>query len=180
MDALVVLLVVAVVLVVAAAAIYLTQQKKRSEHLREQFGSEYERTVSDAGRARGERELKQREERVEKLELRDLTNEERESYARRWKDVQADFVDKPETAITEADSLVQEVMAARGYPVGDFDQRTADLSVQHAGVLDHYREGHAISEAHRRSPRSTEELRQAMIHYRALYSELLGEVPSRP
>ena len=101
-------------------------------------------------------------------------------YAERWKDVQADFVEHPSTAIDEADSLVQEVMAERGYPVSDFEQRTADLSVQHSDVIDHYREGHAISQAHRHSPRSTEELRKAMIHYRALFSELLGEIGSRP
>lgn len=175
MEALIGLVIVAVI-VLAAAGLYLYQRKARSEELRERFGPEYDRTVTDAGRSDGERELKQRAERVDKLEIRELSSDERNEYSRRWKDVQAEFVDRPETAIAEADTLVQEVMAARGYPVSDFEQRAADLSVQHAGVIDHYRQGHDIAEAHRQTPRSTEELRQAMIHYRALFSELLGEV----
>ena len=179
MDLLVILVVVAVIVVLVGAALYIAQRNKRSEQLKERFGPEYDRTVSEAGKGGAERELKERAERVDKLDIRELSNEERAGFSERWKTVQADFVDRPETAIGQADSLVQEVMAARGYPVGDFDQRTADLSVQHASVIDHYRQGHEISESHRHSPRTTEDLRQAMIHYRALFSELLGEVGSR-
>jgi hypothetical protein len=174
----VVIVVVLIVLVLAAAAgFYIYQQNRNTGHLREQFGSEYDRTVSETGkRSDAEKELKQREERIDQLEIRELTPEEHSRYVSRWKEVQANFVDRPETAINDADTLVQEVMAARGYPVGgDFERRAADLSVQHSNVVEHYRQGHAISESHQQSPRSTEELRQAMIHYRALYADLLGE-----
>ena len=178
MDAILIFIVI-VGLIALAAGAYLYQRNRRTEQLRERFGAEYERTIESEGRIPGERDLAHRAERVEKLEIHELTAEDRTSFLERWKEVQADFVDRPETAILSADNLVQEVMAARGYPVADFEQRAKDLSVQHAGVIEHYREAHRISELHRESPRSTEELRQAMIHYRALFSDLLGEVAAR-
>ena len=179
MDVIAVLVVIALVVLVGAVALYFYQRNRRSDQLQSQFGPEYERAVGHSGRADGERELASRAERVNNLELRELTEDERLTFSERWRAVQTDFVDCPESAIEKADALVQQVMAARGYPVGgDFERRAADLSVQHAEVVQHYRQGHAISELHRQSPQSTEQLRQAMVHYRALYAELLGEVPA--
>ena len=178
METVLILIAILAIIAVAAGTVMYFQRTKRSEHLRERFGPEYERTVSQAGRGEGERELRQREQRVTHMDIRELAPEQRRQYAERWKAVQADFVDSPETAIITADDLVQEVMTRRGYPVADFEQRAADLSVQHPDFVENYRKAHATSEAHRRQPRSTEELRQAMIHYRALFSDLLGEVAS--
>jgi hypothetical protein len=177
MDTVVIIIAIVVIaaLLLGAAAIFGYQGKRRSEHLRDRFGPEYDRVVSQEGRGGGEKELKSREERVSKLDIRDLDTDERRRYAERWRTVQADFVDAPETAIIAADDLVREVMASRGYPVADFEQRAADLSVRHPEFVSNYRRAHATSQAHRQQPRSTEELRQAMIHYRALFSDLLGE-----
>jgi hypothetical protein len=180
METALVIIVILAFLAIAGAAIYYFERAKRTEQLRENFGPEYDRAVSQAGRGGGERDLRQREERISQFELHELEPGRRQEYTERWRAVQADFVDSPQTAIIAADDLVQEVMAAKGYPVADFEQRAADLSVQHSEVVSNYRQAHATSEAHRREPRSTEELRQAMIHYRALFADLLGEVPARP
>ncbi|MGI5292210.1 hypothetical protein ACQEVF_54180 [Nonomuraea polychroma] len=167
--------VVVVAVVAVAAVVYvMLQRQKRSTHLRERFGPEYERTVAEReNRREAEQELLAREQRHTELDIRPLSPEARDTYANRWTEVQERFVDAPGFAVTEADQLVTAVMAERGYPTEDFDQRLSDLSVGHAATLDHYRTAHEISGRAARKEASTEELRQAMVHYRALFEELL-------
>ncbi|MFG1702041.1 hypothetical protein ACFLIM_02505 [Nonomuraea sp. M3C6] len=167
---------VVVVAVVALAAVgyVVLQQQRRRNHLRERFGPEYERAVAEHdNRREAEQELLSREQRHSELDIRPLTEESRDTYAHRWTEVQERFVDAPGFAVTEADQLVTAVMAERGYPTEDFEQRLSDLSVGHAATLDHYRTAHEISGRAARKEASTEELRQAMVHYRALFEELL-------
>ncbi|MER6510597.1 hypothetical protein ABT158_27525 [Nonomuraea sp. NPDC001636] len=168
---------VVVVAVVALAAVgYVVLQQQRRSRLRERFGPEYERTVAESdNRREAERELIAREQRHSELDIRPLPEETRDAYANRWTEVQERFVDAPGFAVTEADQLVTSVMADRGYPTDDFEQRLSDLSVGHAATLDHYRKAHEISGRAARKEASTEELRQAMVHYRALFEELLHE-----
>jgi hypothetical protein len=171
----IVLLVVAVV-VVGAVAWYLGQ-RRRSQRLQERFGPEYERTVESTGkRSDAEAELEARQERVEALDIRPLSPEDRDRFRERWRVVQATFVDDPASAVADADKLIGEVMRARGYPVGDFEQRAADVSVDHPHVVDHYRAAHQIALRQRTGEADTEQLRQAMVHYRALFADLL-ELP---
>ncbi|MGW0802747.1 hypothetical protein [Nonomuraea sp. NPDC002799] len=168
--------VVVVVVALAAVGFVVLQQQKRRTHLRERFGPEYERIVAERDNRRdAEQELLSREQRHSELDIRPLTDESRDSYAGRWTEVQERFVDAPGFAVTEADQLVTAVMAERGYPTEDFEQRVSDLSVGHAATLDHYRTAHEISGRAARKEASTEELRQAMVHYRALFEELLHE-----
>jgi hypothetical protein len=174
-----------VVIAVVAAAIVLAViwsalRTRRSQELRERFGPEYDRVAADAPTKReAESELRAREERREQLEIRPLSAEQRERYQARWTAVQAEFVDDPAGAVTEADSLIQDVMRERGYPVDDFDTRAADLSVDHPDVVENYRAGHGIATAHERGKAGTEELRKAVQHYRALFEDLLEIEPSQ-
>jgi hypothetical protein len=148
--------------------------KRRKAALRERFGPEYERAVKERGSVReAEAALAAREKRVSKFNIRDLGEPERAQYAEHWRKVQSRFVDDPRGAVTDADESVGLLMGARGYPVSDFEQRAADLSVDHPRVVEHYRAAHAIAERHRAGKASTEDLRQAMIHYRSLFEELL-------
>jgi hypothetical protein len=168
--------IIAIVIIFAVVA-WFALQRRRSGRLREQFGPEYERTVEAApDRRRAEAELRARQERVEALEIRPLDADTREKFVARWRVVQAMFVDDPASAVHEADTLIGEVMRARGYPVGDFEQRAADVSVNHPQLVDHYRTAHAIAERARPGERDTEQLRQAFVHYRALFADLL-EIP---
>jgi hypothetical protein len=161
--------------------IWLIVERRRSETLRRQFGPEYDRAVSAAGSRRvAEAELQEREKRVRKLEIRPLSASDRDRFAAAWRDVQARFVDEPGGAVGEADMLVNEVMEARGYPVADFEQRAADISVDHPQVVDHYRVAHRIGGRRGDATIDTEELRQAMVHYRALFSDLLEADSERP
>jgi hypothetical protein len=171
----VVLGLVIALLVAIGVAVWLYQQKRRTEDLRSQFGPEYDRAVQEehGDRRKAEEQLVDRQERVERLQIRSLPPEQREQFAQRWRSCQAQFVDDPQGAIVDADRLVGEVMQARGYPVGDFEQRTADVSVDHPRVVEHYRAAHAIAEQNEQGETSTEELRQAMVHYRALFEDLL-------
>lgn len=174
MDPLV--LVVGVVVVIAIAAIgWMYLQKRRTERLAGRFGPEYGRAAKELGdRGRAEQQLEAREKRVEALNIRALSAEQRDHFATEWRSVQARFVDDPPGAIEDADGLVQQVMEARGYPVGDFEQRAADVSVDHSAMVEHYRAGHDIAERQTRDDRvGTEDLRQAMVHYRALFEDLL-------
>jgi hypothetical protein len=174
-------IVVAIIIVVAlvVAAIFWSR-RRRSEHLRDRFGPEYDRTVDAKGdRAKAEAELAQREKRVEKLDIRPLEAAERRDFISRWNDVQARFVDDPPRAVAFADALLGDVMKARGYPVSDFDQRAGDISVDHPIVVEHYRKAHDIAVREERGEASTEDLRQAMIHYRALFDNLVGAEASR-
>ena len=150
-------------------------QKRPSEQLHERFGPEYERTVGEHGdRGRAEAALEDRKERVEQLHLRPLSPEQRDRFGPEWRHLQARFVDVPEEAVKQADNLVAEVMAARGYPTGDFEQRVADVSVDHPQVVEHYRAAHAIALRMKEGGQAnTEDLRQAIVHYRALFEDLL-------
>ena len=144
-------------------------ERRRTGRLKERFGPEYNRLVNSTdSRREAEAELQAREERRSKLDIRPLTQESRERYVQRWLIVQAQFVDDPCAAVWSADSLIQSVMAERGYPIEDFDQRTSDVSVDHPRVVENYREGRRLADSG-----STEELRQAMRHYRALFDELV-------
>lgn len=169
-------LIIALVVVVLAFIAYIVWKEWRSRHLRRRFGPEYSHTVVESGsRARAESQLAAREQRVARFEIRPLTRDQKTRYIANWQSIQAEFVDDPRDAVQHADALLGDVMAARGYPVSDFEQRAADLSVDHPLVVQHYRAGHAIALRHERGQAGTEELRQAMIHYRNLFDELVTE-----
>ena len=166
--------IIAAIVIVGIVAV-LVSRRRRSEHLKEHFGPEYHRAVEKAGSpSKAEAELAEREKRVEKLNIRPLSPAEREDFSRRWTEVQARFVEDPPRAVAFADALLGEVMKTRGYPVSDFDHRAGDISVEHPRVVDHYRTAHDIALRHERGEAGTEDLRQAMIHYRALFEELAG------
>lgn len=180
MDTTSLVLVIVGLLLIAVAVAWFIGNQQRSRRLQERFGPEYERTVEDVGTRRSaEDELEARAERVARLDLRQLAVPERDAYERRWRAVQARFVDEPRAAVAEADTLVGEVMDARGYPVADFEQRAADVSVDHADVVSHYRAAHGIVAADGAASTDTEGLRQAFVHYRALFADLL-ETDSQP
>jgi len=147
--------------------------KRRSDHLKGRFGDEYQRVVTTDGRRTGEAELREREKKVQNLTIRPLSTAEAQRFAQLWTETQARFVDQPGGALADADRLVGDVMVARGYPVEDFEARAADVSVDHPNLVDHYRTAHGVAERHTIGQATTEEMRQAMIHYRALFSELL-------
>lgn len=173
------LLIALAVVAVAAVAGWLYFQKRRSDHLRSQFGSEYDHEVEAKGdRRKAEAELADREKRVKKLDIRPLEPSVKEGFIERWRDVQARFVDDPPRAVADADELLGEVLRTRGYPVADFDQRAGDISVDHPNVVEHYRAGHEIAVKHERGDAGTEDLRQAMIHYRALFDDLVETAPA--
>lgn len=174
MSPVVIAIIVIAVLVVAGIAITLLRRRDR-QRLRKDFGPEYEREVreSDGDRLKAESALLKREKRVEKFDIRPLGSDQRTRFAGEWQQVQAKFVDDPERSIALADALVGEVMKARGYPVDDFDQRAADLSVDHPGVVENYRAAHEIAVRHSHGQGGTEDLRNAMIGYRSLFEELL-------
>jgi hypothetical protein len=166
----------AAVVVVVGAVVY--AQRRRSHHLRAHYGSEYIAAVDELGdRRKAEAELKAREKRVERLKVRPLEPAEAERYAARWRRVQADFVDDPRQAVADADALIGEAMKARGYPVSDFEQRAADLSVEHPKLVADYRISHEVA---MRPDAGAEDLRLAMIHYRDLFEELVEPPRGRP
>jgi hypothetical protein len=169
---------VAVVVILAAGiSVWYSIRKRRTHRLRAQFGgAEYARAVKEGGSQRkAEAVLDGRAERVEALHIRPLTPGDRARFVESWGRVQARFVDGPGGAITEADQLLGDVMSARGYPVSDFEQRAADISVDYPLVLANYRAAHGIAGRQTRGQASTEELRQAMLHYRTLFEELVGQ-----
>jgi FtsZ-interacting cell division protein ZipA len=172
-----VFVILAIVLIAVIVAALLYSRQRRSQQLQEGFGPEYERTVEERGgdRREAEAELRERRDRRDQFEIRELEPAARDRYADRWRDAQRRFVDEPAPAVGEADALVMEVMRDRGYPVADeFDQRAADVSVDHPEVVEHYRAAHDISGRATAGEASTEDLRQAMVHFRALFVELLG------
>jgi hypothetical protein len=174
MDTSVGILLLVVLLLVVGAVAWTMMQKRRTEELRQRFGPEYDHAVEQIGDQRqAEAELAARQKRVERLNIQPLEPAERDRFVAAWRSTQARFVDEPTAAIAEADRLVAEVMHARGYPVGDFEQRAADISVDHPIVLENYRAAHTIALANDRGQASTEDLRQAMVHYRALFEDLL-------
>jgi hypothetical protein len=167
--------------VVIAAFAWGAYRKRRSARLQDTFGAEYDRTVADAPtRREAEADLAERERRRRDFELKPLQPQARERYIDQWRQTQEQFVDDPEGAVGRADALIQEVMRERGYPVEDFDQRANDLSVDHSDVISNYRAAHATAIANERGKATTEDLRNAVIHYRALFSELLEAEPVEP
>ncbi|BCJ51740.1 hypothetical protein Asp14428_32150 [Actinoplanes sp. NBRC 14428] len=175
---LVIILIVLVLLVIAAIAFGVRASRRKK--LQQTFGPEYDRVVGDAdSRTAGERELEERRKRHAELELKPLSAENKARYSVAWEEVQIRFVDAPEQAVATADELVTRLIAERGYPTGDYDEQLATLSVEHARTLEHYRDAHAISERSRTGEADTEDLRQALVHYRALFADLLGENPVR-
>ena len=175
-----VIVLAAVLIVIAAVLVWLYVRKRRTNTaaLRQKFGPEYDRAVLAHGSERkAESRLEDREKRVEKLKIRDLDPMEHERYSKRWASIQSGFVDSPKGAVAEADDLVSSVMKTRGYPVSDFDQRAADISVDHPRVVENYRSAHEIALRLGKDQASTEDLRTAMIHYRSLFEELV-QVPT--
>lgn len=171
------------VLVVAGIVFWLFMRKHRTQRLRTQFGgAEYARAVEEGGsRRKAEAALDGRAERVKGLHIRPLAAGDRARFVESWGRVQARFVDGPGSAVTDADQLLGDVMSTRGYPVSDFEQRAADISVDHPAVLENYRAAHQSALLQARGQASTEDLRQAMIHYRTLFEELVSEpVVARP
>ncbi len=166
----------AVLILIIAVFAWLYVQKHRSTtaYLRKKFGPEYERAVREHGSERkGEAKLADREKRVEKLNIRDLDPMEHERFSKQWESVQSHFVDSPKGAVKEADDLVSFLMRARGYPISDFDQRAADISVDHPRVVENYRSAHEIALRVGKDEATTEDLRTAMIHYHSLFEELV-------
>src|SRR3954462_1614872 len=166
-----------VVLVIIAAIVYGVQAGRRKK-LQSTFGPEYDRVVADAGnRTEGEKELREREKRHAELQLKELSPESQQRYRTAWEEVQIQFVDNPGEAVGTADELVTRLITERGYPTAEYDERLADLSVEHANTLQHYRDAHEISERNKGGSASTEDLRLALVHYRALFADLLGTEP---
>ena len=165
---------VVVVVLIALVAWFIYKRKKQSHRLQERFGPEYGLSVDNLGsRAKGESELKAREKRVERLTIVPLAPSDAARFSETWKDLQGRFVDNPKSAVAQADQLVRELMLKRGYPMGDFERRAADISVDHPEVVAHYRAAQAIVVRDERGEADTEELRKAVVHYRALFDELL-------
>ena len=171
------ILIAAIVVIAAIAAIVVARSvnsRKRTKQLKERFGPEYERTLGETGEQRAaEDELAARERRRDKLNIVALSPQAREKYAASWRAVQTAFIDNPARAVGDADRLVVAVMRERGYPIEDFDQRAADISVDHPAVVDNYRAAHRISLSQQQGNVDTEEERQAFVHYRALFEKLL-------
>ena len=164
------------VVIIAAVAFSRRRARERRAELQQRFGPEYERAAHELGSTRrAEQVLAERARRVDKLSLRELSAGERNRFSSAWTAVQAKFVDDPAMAVAEGSELINQVMHARGYPVEDFEQRVADLSVDHAAVIQHYRAARKISDANRSGRASTEDLRQALVHYRVLFGDLLRD-----
>jgi hypothetical protein len=175
------IVIVIAVVVVLAAIVLAANRARRTKQLQAGFGPEYDRTVETAGgRREAERELQERRERREQLDIRDLTPAARERYVESWRALQVRFVDDPGSSVGDADRLVQDVMRDRGYPTDDFEQRAADVSVDHPQVVEHYRAAHTVWAANERGNATTEDLRQSLVHYRALFDELVGGSADEP
>jgi len=169
-------IVVVILILALAAAVAVSTRRRRLQH---QFGPEYDRAVTDQNsRLRGEADLANRQRRVRKLDVRRLSDESRRRYAAKWMIIQEQFVDSPQTAVTDAYALVTRVMKERGYPVEDDDQAMADLSVEHAQTVGHFRAAKQVTQSAATADGATEDLRQALIHYRALFADLLGQAHS--
>jgi hypothetical protein len=173
-------LVIAVIAIVAVAVLIVL--RRRSAKLRARFGAEYDRVVAETGnRFKAEAKLESAEKRVKSYSLTTVSAADRDRFQQSWRKIQATFVDDPARALSEADQLLGTVMLARGYPASDFENRAAEISVDHATVVENYRAGHDIAVLHSQHQATTEDLRQGMLHYRALFDELMGEeqVPLR-
>ena len=173
-----IILAAVIVLALIAVGAWFYIRKKRSQKqslkLQERFGPEYDRTVKELGsRTKGESELKAREKRVERLEILPLAPPEAARFSEAWQALQGRFVDNPKGVVVQAEQLVRELMEKRGYPMGDFERRAGDISVDHPDVVANYRAAQAIAVREQRGSADTEELRKAVVHYRALFDELL-------
>ena len=176
----IVIAVLVIAIIVIAAVAFMNSRRRRRLQLQQRFGPEYDRVLKQEGDPRkAEGVLEFRQKRREKFRIHPLSAADRSNFAVRWNEVQARFVDDPRGAVTVADSLVTDVMQARGYPIGEFDQRAADRSVDYPLIVENYRAAHAIALRHGEGKASTEEMRQAMVHYRLLFQELLEEQPQR-
>lgn len=174
MENILLIVVVAVAIIAIVAAAWFYYQLHNSRRLRQRFGPEYDRTVERlSDREAAEKELNEREKRVTRFNIVTLSADDRRRYESRWTEVQAQFVDNPKSAASDANFLIQEVMRKRGYPVSDFEQAAADLSVEHPVVVENYRVAYSIAERNQRGAADTEELRRAFVSYRALFEELL-------
>ena len=172
------IIVVLVVVIVGVILGMIFSRRKRSEQFHEHFGSEYDRTMQTmGGEKKAQTELNERQKHVEALDIRLLSVSERERYLADWTAVQSKFVDEPGQAIVDADRLIIEVMQLRGYPVSDFEQRSADISVKYPALVSNYRGAREIANKNKLQQANTEELRQAMIYYRSLFDELLKTEP---
>ena len=169
------------IIVAISMGIWLFTKNRRTKELRARFGPEYNRMArSEGDAARAEQLLQERQKRVKKLDITPLTDRQRHDFADKWEHAQARFVDDPAAAVADADVLVKEVMNIRGYPVADFEQRVADVSVDHPAVVQNYRLAHGIAIRHEREDVGIEKLREAMIHYRALFADLLHDGGLQP
>jgi hypothetical protein len=178
-STLVIILAIAVIVIVALIIVTVVANRRRA--LRDRFGPEYERAVAERdSRSDAERELRERERHHAELKLRPLSPESRARYAEQWSEVQARFIDSPEDAVRGGDALVTRLVAEIGYPTDDYDEQIRTLSVEHARTLGHYRDAHDVYLRADRGEASTEQLRQALMHYRVLFAELLGEEPVPP
>ena len=176
------MLIALAVVVLIAIALWMVMRKQRSDHLARRFGPEYDRTVNEMGsRDKAEAELLARKKRVDELDIVPLSPADAQRFSQDWRSLQARFVDNPKGVLADADLLVRELMQKRGYPMGDFERRAADISVHHPGVVEHYRAAHDITQRDHRGQVDTEGMRQAVIHYRALFAELLQvDEPHQP
>jgi hypothetical protein len=178
MDTWIWVVIVAVVVVVVLVAVAIALGRSRRHHLQDRFGPEYDRAVDQADHRRdAERELRDREARHDELELKPLSEASRERYANQWRDMQSGFVDRPQVAVSDADRLITDLMRERGYPVDDFDTRSDLISVDHPDGVENYRTAHGIAQRNVEGRTTTEDLRQAVISYRALFEEMLVDDP---
>jgi len=175
MDTQVLIAIIAVLAaIVVGLGVWIYMQRRQSTELRSSFGPEYDRALREHGdRTKAEAELKARKERVSHLHIVPLPPADAARFSDEWRAVQARFVDNPQAAVSDADRLVNDLMQTRGYPVGDFEVRAADISVDHPRVLENYRAAHNIALENQRGTANTEDLRRALVHYRALFDELL-------
>ena len=172
------IIIVVALVIVGTLWVLVRARRKRSERLHDQFGTEYDHTVQAlGGKKKAQTELKERQKHVEALDIRPLSVSERERYSADWTAIQSRFVDEPGQAIVDADRLIMQVMQTRAYPVSDFEQRAADISVNYPALVSNYRAAREIAVKNEQHQADTEELRQAMIHYRSLFEELLGPEP---
>ena len=171
-------LLIAVAVVIVLIVAFVVMRRRNTQRLKSKFGPEYSRAVDASGnQQKAEAELQDREKRVKGFELKPLEPRVKTEFQNAWRSVQTQFVDDPGRAVTQADKLLGEVMSLRGYPMADFEQRSADISVEHPVVVENYRKAHEIADRHAQGMAGTEELRQAMVFYRTLFMELVGETP---
>ena len=169
------MIIIGLVILATLVAVFFLIRSRNSAQLQSKFGPEYNRVMDEiGGKGEAEAQLHERQKRVEKFDLKSLSAQQREDFATRWRELQGRFVDDPSRALSEADKLLGEVMAACGYPMEDFEQRSSDLSVHHPVVVQSYREAHAIASRQSSGDVGTEERRRAMLCYRQLFDELVG------